>query len=59
MAHSSLLGIDEVPESPPGHDTEALGPRDTSDSGSDVDGLADREDGDPGMTVDNASDKAR
>jgi hypothetical protein len=56
MAHSSLLGIDEVPTSAPGHDTEALGPSDTSDSGSDVAGLADLDDGDPGLPVDIATD---
>ena len=56
MAHSSLLGIDEVPGTPPGHDTEALGPSDTSDSGSDVAGLADLDDGDPGLPVDYAID---
>jgi hypothetical protein len=56
MAHSSLLGIDEVPETPPGRDTEALGPSDTSDSGSDVAGLADLDDGDPGLPVDVATD---
>jgi hypothetical protein len=56
MAHSSLLGIDEVPGTPPGHDTEALGPSDTSDSGSDVAGLADLDDGDPGLPVDFAID---
>ena len=56
MAHSSLLGIDDVPGSPPGHDTEALGPSDTSDSGSDVAGLADLDDGDPGLPVDIATD---
>lgn len=56
MAHSSLLGIDEVPGSPPGHDTEALGPSDTSDSGSDVAGLAGLDDGDPGLPVDIATD---
>ena len=50
MAHSSLLGIDEVPGTPPGHDTEALGPSDTSDSGSDVAGLED--DSDPAVPVD-------
>ena len=56
MAHSSLLGIDEVPRSPPGHDTEALGPSDTSDSGSDIAGLADVDEGDPGLPVDIATD---
>ena len=54
MAHSSLLGIDEVPGSPPGT-TPRRSPSDTSDSGSDVAGLADLDDGDPGLPVDFAT----
>ena len=55
MAHSSLLGIDPVPTTPAGRDSEALGPSDSSDSGSDVAGLADRDEGDPGLPVDVAT----
>lgn len=55
MAHSNLLGSDEIPVKPPGHDTRDLGPSDSSDSGSDVAGLAGRDDGDPGLPVDIAT----
>jgi hypothetical protein len=41
MANSSLLDNDEmIPDEPPGHDTGALGPGDSSDSGSDIIGTA-------------------
>lgn len=53
MAHSNLLGGDEVPVLPPGHDTATLGPSDTSDNGSDLVGLVDRDD--PGLAVDTAT----
>ena len=61
MAHSSLLGIDPVPATPRGHDTESLGPSDSSDSGSDMAGIADLDDADPGLPVDvaTAADRER
>lgn len=59
MAHSSLLGIDDVPTAAPGHDVEALGPSDTSDTGSDVAGLADQDELDPDLPVDVATDLDR
>ena len=52
MGHSSLLGIDEHNPTPRGHDTEALGPSDSSDSGSDVAGLEFQDDDDPAMPAD-------
>lgn len=55
MAHSSLLGGDEVPVVPPGHDIGSLGPSDSSDSGSDLAGIAAHDEGDPGMPVDVAT----
>ncbi len=55
MAHSNLLGRDEIPVVPPGHDTSALGPSDSSDSGSDLAGIATRDEGDPGLPVDVAT----
>lgn len=55
MAHSSLLGSDEVPVVPPGHDTASLGPSDSSDSGSDLAGVAGHDDSDPGLPVDVAT----
>ena len=41
MANSSILGPQEAPSLPPGHDIEALGPSDLSDTGSDVQGSLD------------------
>lgn len=41
MARSSILGPDETPSLPPGHDVESLGPSDISDTGSDVQGSLD------------------
>jgi len=38
MATSSILGGDRAQVNPPGRDTDALGPSDSSDSGSDVQG---------------------
>ncbi|MEP7057022.1 MAG: hypothetical protein ABI809_04530 [Caldimonas sp.] len=38
MARSSILGGERAPVHPAGHDTDALGPSDSSDSGSDVQG---------------------
>jgi hypothetical protein len=38
MANSSILGGATTARRPPGHDVDALGPSDTSDSGSDVQG---------------------
>lgn len=55
MARSSLLGGDEIPIRPPGHDTGALGPSDSSDSGSDLAGVAAHDEGDPGLPVDVAT----
>jgi len=55
MAHSNLLGSDEIPVVPPGHDTGALGPSDSSDSGSDLAGVATHDEGDPGLPVDVAT----
>ena len=52
MAHSSILGIDEHNPRPRGHDTEALGPSDSSDSGSDMVGLSLQDDDDPNAPVD-------
>lgn len=52
MAHSSLLGIDRAPGHARGHDSNSLGPSDSSDSGSDVAGLEDLDENDPGMPVD-------
>jgi hypothetical protein len=47
MAHSTILGAERAPQTPSGHDIDALGPSDTSDSGSDVQGTLDFEaDGD-------------
>ena len=39
MSTSSLLGIERPNPHAPGHDAEALGPSDSSDSGSDMTGL--------------------
>lgn len=55
MARSNILGGDEVPVLPPGHDTSALGPSDSSDSGSDLAGIAAHDAGDPGLPVDVAT----
>lgn len=55
MARSNILGGDEVPVVPPGHDTGALGPSDSSDSGSDLAGVATHDEGDPGLPVDIAT----
>ena len=52
MGHSSLVGIDHAPLEPPGRDTGALGPSDSSDTGSDMAGIEDQDDGDPGQPVD-------
>jgi hypothetical protein len=41
MARRSILGSDESPSLPPGHDIESLGPSDLSDTGSDVQGSLD------------------
>lgn len=41
MANSNLLGAQRAPQIPPGHDIDALGPSDTSDSGSDIQGALD------------------
>jgi hypothetical protein len=41
MARSSITGAERAPNQPPGRDTEALGPSDSSDSGSDVQGELD------------------
>ena len=38
MAKSSILGGEHAPARGPGHDVDALGPSDSSDSGSDVQG---------------------
>ena len=38
MANSSILGGQPAPVRSPGHDVDALGPSDSSDSGSDVQG---------------------
>jgi hypothetical protein len=38
MGRSSILGGERSPSPPPGHDTDALGPSDSSDSGSDIQG---------------------
>jgi hypothetical protein len=38
MGRSSILGGQRAPSPPPGHDTDALGPSDSSDSGSDIQG---------------------
>ena len=38
MGRSSILGGERSPAPPPGHDTDALGPSDSSDSGSDIQG---------------------
>ena len=38
MARSSILGGTHAPARAPGHDVDALGPSDSSDSGSDVQG---------------------
>jgi hypothetical protein len=54
QAHSSLLGIDEVPTMAEGRDNAALGPSDSSDSGSDIAGLDTQDEGDPGMPIDAA-----
>ncbi|HSN34702.1 MAG TPA: hypothetical protein VLU41_18555 [Ideonella sp.] len=54
MAHSSLIGTDDVPTTPKGRDSEALGPSDSSDSGSDVAGLAGDDGGDPSLPLDAA-----
>jgi hypothetical protein len=52
MAQSSLLGAERAPGYPPGHDTQSLGPSDTSDSGSDVAGLETLDENDPAMPID-------
>lgn len=59
MGHSSLLGIDRVPGTPPGRDTQALGPGDSSDSGSDLMGLDDPDTADPNEPADIAMDPDR
>lgn len=56
MATSSILGIDRAQPTRRGHDTQDLGPSDTTDSGSDVAGIEGLDDGDPGMPVDAAID---
>ena len=56
MGHSSLVGIDRIPTTAPGHDSDALGPSDSSDSGSDVAGLMQPDDGGPDAPVDRATD---
>ena len=56
MATNSILGIDRAQPTRPGHDTQDLGPSDTTDSGSDVAGIEGMDDGDPGMPVDAAFD---
>ena len=56
MAHSSLLGIDRTQPPAPGHDNDALGPSDSSDSGSDVASLSAPDDGGPGAPLDKATD---
>jgi hypothetical protein len=38
MGTSSILGGQRVPNPSPGHDADALGPSDSSDSGSDIQG---------------------
>lgn len=38
MARSSILGTEQAPIHPPGHDADLLGPSDSSDSGSDIQG---------------------
>jgi hypothetical protein len=38
MAISALLQVQRAPVTPPGHDIDALGPSNSSDSGSDVQG---------------------
>lgn len=55
MATSSLLGIDRTQQRAPGHDNDALGPSDSSDSGSDVAGLAEPDDGGLAAPVDKAT----
>jgi hypothetical protein len=52
MGQSSLLGAERTAPKPKGHDTEALGPSDSSDSGSDMAGLEDPEVADPTLPVD-------
>jgi hypothetical protein len=56
MGHSSLIGIDRAPATAPGHDSDALGPSDSSDSGSDVRGLGQPDDGGPDAPIDRAID---
>jgi hypothetical protein len=50
MARSSLLGTHAAAGRAPGHDSDLLGPSDSSDSGSDVAGLDDV--GDPDVPID-------
>ena len=38
MARSSIFGTEQAPRHAPGHDADALGPSDSSDSGSDIQG---------------------
>jgi hypothetical protein len=52
MARSSIQGTSPAPSQPPGRDTAALGPGDSSDSGSDMMGIADSDGGDPSAPVD-------
>lgn len=59
MATSPLLGIDRAQPTARGHDTEDLGPSDTTDSGSDVAGLGDLNEGDPNLPVDVAAEGDR
>lgn len=61
MGRSSLLGIERASPHAPGHDTDALGPSDSSDSGSDVQGLDRIDDGGPDAPLDRgaADDIAR
>ena len=54
MANSTLLGIEHPIPAIPGHDENALGPSDSSDSGSDVAGLDPAGTVDPQMPVDRA-----
>jgi hypothetical protein len=52
MAQSSLLGIDPPEPRSPGHDDQALGPSDSSDSGSDLAGLPVTDADDPQLALD-------
>lgn len=56
MAHSNILGGDELPAVAPGHDAAALGPSDSSDTGSDIAGLDRINAHDPAVPVDVATD---